>query len=73
MPLQKTAGDANDTPADQNSEANPDTNPKTKPRERDKPAPSRIGRMPTYGLPAAHGAAVSGFDSLNRRRTQPKR
>ncbi len=72
MPLQKTAGDANDTPADQNSEANPDTNPKTKPRERDKPAPSRIGRMPTYGLPAANGAAVSGFDSLNRRRTQPK-
>src|ERR1700688_1547889 len=29
------------------------------------PAPSRIGQTPTYGLPAASGAAGSGFDSLN--------
>jgi hypothetical protein len=38
---------------------------------RDKPAPSRIGKTPTYGVPAASGASVSGFDSLNRTRKKP--
>src|SRR6202007_1977498 len=32
------------------------------------PAPSRIGQVPVYGLPAANGAADSGYDSLNRQR-----
>ena len=67
LPLQKTAGEATDptdTPSDPNAEA--------KPRERDRPAPSRIGQIPTYGLPAANGAASSGYDSLNRRRKPPK-
>jgi hypothetical protein len=41
-------------------------------RDKDKPAPSRIGNIPTYGLPAANGAAGSGFDSLNRTRKKPK-
>ena len=41
-------------------------------RDRDVPAPSRIGKIPTYGLPAASGAADSGFDSLNRTRKKPK-
>ncbi len=43
-------------------------------RVRDKaaPAPSRIGNIPTYGLPAASGAAGSGFDSRNRARRKPK-
>ena len=36
------------------------------------PAPSRIGQVPTYGLPAANGAAATGFDSLNRTRQKPK-
>jgi hypothetical protein len=36
------------------------------------PAPSRIGKIPTYGLPAASGASDSGFDSLNRTRKRPK-
>jgi hypothetical protein len=36
------------------------------------PAASRIGKVPTYGLPAANGAATSGFDSLNRKR-KPKK
>ncbi|WP_249780874.1 outer membrane beta-barrel protein [Bradyrhizobium sp. dw_78] len=36
------------------------------------PAPSRIGQIPQYGLPAANGAADSGFDSLNRVRQKPK-
>ena len=41
-------------------------------RDKDQPAPSRIGNIPTYGLPAANGAAGSGFDSLNRTRKKPK-
>ncbi|WP_029586282.1 outer membrane beta-barrel protein [Bradyrhizobium sp. URHD0069] len=41
-------------------------------RDGEKPAPSRIGNIPSYGLPAASGASTSGFDSLNRKRTQPK-
>jgi len=41
-------------------------------RSKDKPAPSRIGQIPTYGLPAASGASGSGFDSLNRTRSKPK-
>jgi hypothetical protein len=35
-------------------------------------APSRIGQVPTYGTPAANGAADSGYDSLNRTRKKPK-
>jgi len=34
----------------------------------DAAAPSRIGKIPTYGTPAAAGAAVAGYDSLNRKR-----
>jgi len=41
-------------------------------RKKMPPAPSRIGEIPKYGLPAASGAAEAGFDSLNRRRKQPK-
>jgi hypothetical protein len=41
-------------------------------REKDAPAPSRIGQIPIYGLPAASGASGSGFDSLNRTRKKPK-
>src|SRR5205085_10767948 len=35
-------------------------------------APSRIGQIPKFGLPAASGAATSGYDSLNRKRQKPK-
>jgi hypothetical protein len=42
-----------------------------RPRSRG-PAPSRIGHVPVYGLPAASGAARVGFDSLNRTRRRPK-
>ena len=38
----------------------------------DTPAPSRVGKIPTYGLPAANGASESGYDSLNRKRKKPK-
>src|SRR4030088_3785313 len=41
-------------------------------RDKDTPAPSRIGNIPTYGLAAASGASASGFDSLNRTRKKPK-
>jgi hypothetical protein len=41
-------------------------------RDKDTPAPSRIGNIPTYGLPAASGASASGYDSLNRTRKKPK-
>ncbi|WP_244443370.1 outer membrane beta-barrel protein [Bradyrhizobium sp. Ai1a-2] len=41
-------------------------------RDRDGRAPSRVGQVPSYGLPAASGASTSGYDSLNRRRQQPK-
>ena len=33
---------------------------------------SRIGQIPSYGVPAASGASVSGFNSLNRTRNKPK-
>jgi len=59
-PLRRTAAEAND----------PLNSPKL--QERDKPAPSRIGQIPKYGLPAASGAADSGYDSLNRKRKKPK-
>ena len=45
------------------------------PRQAQRPtsrAPSRIGQIPTYGLPAANGACNSGYDSLNRKRQKPK-
>jgi hypothetical protein len=42
-----------------------------RPRRRT-PAPSRIGNVPVYDLPAASGAAQVGFDSLNRTRRKPK-
>ena len=60
-PLRRTAAEAND----------PLNSPKLQ-RRRDKPAPSRIGQIPKYGLPAASGAADSGYDSLNRKRKKPK-
>ena len=41
-------------------------------RDKDVPAPSRIGQIPKYGIPAANGASDSGFDSLNRTRKKPK-
>ena len=55
---------------DPNFTIDPNADPnKLRPRQ---PAPSRIGNVPTYGLSAASGASDSGFDSLNRKRRQPK-
>jgi hypothetical protein len=63
-PLRKTS----ENDADKTSD--PASDPRL--RDKDKPAPSRIGRIPTYGLPAASGASDQGFDSLNRTRKKPK-
>jgi hypothetical protein len=61
-PLRRTSANATDP-----------TDPSIDPALRkDTPAPSRIGQIPTYGLPAANGAADTGFDSLNRARKKPK-
>lgn len=61
-PLRRTAAETND----------PLNNPKVRETDREKPAPSRIGQIPRYGLPAASGASSSGYDSLNRKRQKQK-
>jgi hypothetical protein len=66
--LRRTAGITDDAPPDLN--ADPNSEPKLRPS--DTRAPSRIGQIPTYGLPAASGAAETGYDSLNRTRKKPK-
>jgi hypothetical protein len=63
-PLRPTPDRTGESPPDPGSDPrlpNPDT-----------PAPSRVGRIPTYGLPTANGASESGYDSLNRKRKKPK-
>ena len=61
-PLRRTAAEAND----------PLNSPKLQDNDKNRPAPSRIGQIPKYGLPAANGAADTGYDSLNRKRKKPK-
>jgi hypothetical protein len=39
----------------------------------DTPAPSRIGQLPTFGIPAASGASGMGYDSLGRKKKPAKR
>ena len=60
-PLRRTAAEAND----------PLTSPRRPENEQPAPLPP-TGPSPKYGLPAANGAADTGYDSLNRRRKQPK-
>ena len=67
-PLRRITGNASDTSG--GSVADPTDDAKL--RERNKPAPSRIGQIPVYGLPASNGASDSGFDTLNRARKKPK-
>jgi hypothetical protein len=64
LPLRRTGA----TAPDRTSQAAEDA----RLRDKDTPAPSRIGNIPTYGLPAASGASSSGYDSLNRTRKKPK-
>jgi hypothetical protein len=67
-PLRRTGARTGDT--DKTGDAANDA--RLRERDKDTPAPSRIGAVPTYGLPAASGASDSGFDSLNRTRKKPK-
>jgi hypothetical protein len=61
-PLRRTAAEVND----------PLNAVRLRDRDSDTRAPSRIGQIPSYGLPAANGASTSGYDSLNRKRQKPK-
>jgi hypothetical protein len=63
-PLRRTSDGSSDKSADAIGDEQP--------RDRDERAPSRIGAIPTYGIPAASGASATGFDSLNRTRRKPK-
>jgi hypothetical protein len=67
-PLRKTA----DNSAGMTGDSTVDSSDDPTLRDEGAPAPSRIGRVPSYGLPAASGASDSGFDSLNRTRKKPK-
>jgi len=57
---------------DRTGDGLPDPGSDLRLRDPDTPAPSRVGKIPTYGLPAANGASDSGYDSLNRKRKKPK-
>jgi hypothetical protein len=61
-PLRRTAAETND----------PLNNPRARDTDRDRPAPSRFGQVPRYGLPVATRASTSGYDSLNRKRQKQK-
>ncbi|MGY4329610.1 hypothetical protein ACVWWG_004027 [Bradyrhizobium sp. LB7.2] len=77
LPTRRTAG-VPQAPLDA-LPALPDPNADLRKRQQ---APARAGqnptsqnptnKVPTYGLPAANGASASGYDSLNRKRLQPK-
>ena len=64
LPLRKT------TP--ERIEGLPDSSVDPRARTPETPAATRVGQIPTYGLPAANGASDSGYDSLNRKRKKPK-
>ena len=67
LPTRKTGTNtAQSTPDDRSNSAD------NRLRNPDAPAPSRIGNIPTYGLPAASGASTSGYNSLNRKRQKAK-
>src|ERR1700730_7811912 len=57
-PLRKTGDKIGDPTADPTDPAN---DLKLRDKDRDNPAPSRIGQIPTYGLPAANGDSGSGI------------
>jgi hypothetical protein len=56
-----------------NNATDPDSNVPSLRRAQPAPAPSRIGRIPTFEAPAAAGAKAIGFDSLNRKKRPPRR
>jgi hypothetical protein len=60
------------TTPDRAGEGMPDPYGDPRLRTPDKPAPSRVGQIPTYELPDANGASDTGYDTLNRKRKKPK-
>ena len=68
LPLRKTSQAAIDSPPAPPAPPSPPDPNDPKPRKREAPAESRIGKVPTYGLPAASGAKEAGYNSLNRKR-----
>lgn len=64
-PLRRTP-EANDKTSDSANDA------RLREKDRDTRPPLRPGQVPSYGLPAANGASVSGYDSLNRKRQLQK-
>jgi hypothetical protein len=72
LPLRKTSQALIDAPPAPPAPPSPPDPSDPRPRNREKPAESRIGKVPSYGLPAAHGAKDAGYDSLNRTRKKPK-
>jgi hypothetical protein len=75
LALRQISGSPSSAVLDPNATLDPTTtfDPNRDPkRKANQPAESRIGKVPVYGLPAANGAADSGYDSLNRKRKPPK-
>jgi hypothetical protein len=74
LALRQISGTPSSAVLDPNATLTPNFDPDADPRKRkaDQPAESRIGKVPTYGLPAASGAKESGYDSLGRKRKLPK-
>jgi hypothetical protein len=72
LPLRKSKQAAMDAPPGPPAPPSPPNPADPKPRNREQPAESRIGKVPSYGLPAASGAKDAGYDSLNRTRKKPK-
>jgi hypothetical protein len=64
------SGSPGSTTLDPNATLDPGNDPNR--RRADRPAESRIGKVPTYGLPAASGASEAGYDSQNRKRKPTK-
>jgi hypothetical protein len=61
-PLRKTPDNSNQPDATRNRTA----------QNADGPAPSRIGKIPTFDVPAASGASTTGYDSLARKKKPMK-
>jgi len=76
LALRQIAGTPRASVLDPNAKLDPVTtfDPSADPRKRrhDRPLEQPAGKVPTYGLPAANGASEAGYDSLNRKRKQPK-
>jgi len=72
LAIRPIAGSPSNSVLDPNATLDPGTAFDPNRRRANQPADSRIGKIPVYDVPAASGAADSGFDSLNGKRKPPK-